>query len=98
MQQWRLFPYLAAACVLKVSVTSLTDVYLAIIEKSRANSNGFEELVCDILSKIRYFYRTSFRIMIFNAFKDQKGVGDSCIDIEFKGSTDVDCTRRYSRG
>lgn len=48
VQQWRLFPYLAAACVLKISVTSLTDVYLAIVEKSRANSNGFEELVCNI--------------------------------------------------
>lgn len=44
-QQWRLFPYLAAACVLKISVAALTDVYLAIVEKSRANSNGFEQLV-----------------------------------------------------
>lgn len=45
LHQWRLFPYLAAASVLKISVRTLTDLYLDTVEKSRVNSNGFEELV-----------------------------------------------------
>lgn len=44
LHQYRLFPYLAAACVLKVSVTTLSDIYLKTIAKSQAESNGFELL------------------------------------------------------
>lgn len=36
---------MAAACVLKIVVAELTDIYLGIIEKSQADSNGFEVLV-----------------------------------------------------
>lgn len=36
---------MAAACVLKISVSTLTETYLDTIERSRANSNGFEQLV-----------------------------------------------------
>lgn len=36
---------MAAACVLKIAVVELTDQYLRIIEKSQADSNGFELLV-----------------------------------------------------
>lgn len=45
LHQWRIFPYLAAASVLKVSVFALTDKYLETVEKSQADSNGFELLV-----------------------------------------------------
>lgn len=45
LHQWRIFPYLAAASVLKVSVFALTDIYLETVEKSQADSNGFELLV-----------------------------------------------------
>uniref|UniRef100_A0A1L8DZ18 Acyl-coenzyme A oxidase n=1 Tax=Nyssomyia neivai TaxID=330878 RepID=A0A1L8DZ18_9DIPT len=44
LHQWRIFPYLAAACVLKTSVYALTDLYLKTIEKSQANSNGIDLL------------------------------------------------------
>lgn len=44
LHQWRVFPFLAAACVLKISVHALSDVYLITIEKSQADSNGFELL------------------------------------------------------
>lgn len=44
LHQWRLFPYLAAACVFKVAIFNLSDVYLKTIEKSQAESNGFEAL------------------------------------------------------
>lgn len=45
LHQWRIFPYLAAAAVFKVSVFALTDIYLETVEKSQADSNGFELLV-----------------------------------------------------
>lgn len=51
LHQWRLFPYLAAACVLKISVHSLSDVYLNAIEKSQADTNGFE-LLTQIVSEL----------------------------------------------
>lgn len=76
VQQWRLFPYLAAACVLKISVTSLTDVYLAIIEKSRANSNGFEELVCNVSFEFRPFNGILSQIMISILFPQTKEVSE----------------------
>ncbi|XP_059613387.1 peroxisomal acyl-coenzyme A oxidase 3 [Phlebotomus argentipes] len=44
LHQWRIFPFLAAACVLKTSVYSLTEIYLRTIEKSEANSNGIDLL------------------------------------------------------
>uniref|UniRef100_A0A336MWM8 Acyl-coenzyme A oxidase n=1 Tax=Culicoides sonorensis TaxID=179676 RepID=A0A336MWM8_CULSO len=44
LHQWRIFPYLAAACVLKVSVFELTEIYLETIAKSQKDSNGFELL------------------------------------------------------
>ena len=44
LQQYRIFPYLAAACAFKVTVTTLCDYYLKIIEKSQLESNSFETL------------------------------------------------------
>lgn len=44
LHQWRLFPYLACACVLKVTVNALSSTYTATIERSQADSNGFELL------------------------------------------------------
>ncbi|XP_055304318.1 peroxisomal acyl-coenzyme A oxidase 3 isoform X2 [Sitodiplosis mosellana] len=66
LHQWRLFPYLAAACVLKISVTTLTDVYLAIVEKSRANSNGFEELTKEV-SEIHALISSSKALLTWTA-------------------------------
>lgn len=51
LHQWRIFPYLAAACVLKVAVYSLSDVYLMTVEKSQADSNGFE-LLAQVVSEL----------------------------------------------
>lgn len=48
LHQWRIFPYLAAACVLKISVASLTQIYLNTVEKSQANNNGFETLTVEV--------------------------------------------------
>lgn len=45
LHQWRIFPYLAAACVLKVSAFSLTKTYLNTVEQSQVESNGFQLLV-----------------------------------------------------
>ncbi|XP_063699485.1 peroxisomal acyl-coenzyme A oxidase 3 isoform X2 [Culicoides brevitarsis] len=44
MHQWRIFPYLAAACVMKVAVFELTEIYLETIQKSQKEQNGFEML------------------------------------------------------
>lgn len=38
LQQWRLFPYMAAACTIKIFVSSFTDQYLNCVEES--NSGG----------------------------------------------------------
>lgn len=43
-QQWRIFPYLAASCVFKVGVKVLIELYLSTIQRSQADSNGFELL------------------------------------------------------
>lgn len=44
LHQFRIFPFLAAACVLKVTVFTLSDIYLKTVEKAQAESNGFELL------------------------------------------------------
>ncbi|XP_055836676.1 peroxisomal acyl-coenzyme A oxidase 3 [Episyrphus balteatus] len=44
LHQWRIFPYLAAACVLKVATAELTSMYLDVIQRSQADSNGFDLL------------------------------------------------------
>lgn len=43
-QQWRIFPYLAAACVLRVASKNLTEAYYEVIECSHSESEEFEEL------------------------------------------------------
>ncbi|XP_030561904.1 peroxisomal acyl-coenzyme A oxidase 3 [Drosophila novamexicana] len=44
LHQYRIFPYLAAACVLKIAVEEMTNTYLEIIARSQADSNGFDIL------------------------------------------------------
>ncbi|XP_034667882.1 peroxisomal acyl-coenzyme A oxidase 3 [Drosophila subobscura] len=44
LHQYRIFPYLAAACVQKIAVEELTSTYLEIIARSQADSNGFDIL------------------------------------------------------
>lgn len=44
LHQWRIFPYLAAACVFKVAVHTLSYMYMTTLERSQAQSNGFEML------------------------------------------------------
>ncbi|KAM8714913.1 hypothetical protein ACLKA7_002029 [Drosophila subpalustris] len=44
LHQYRIFPYLAAACVQKIAVEELTLTYLEIIARSQADSNGFDVL------------------------------------------------------
>jgi len=44
-QQYRIFPYLAAACVQKIATEELTITYMEIIARSQADSNGFDILV-----------------------------------------------------
>ncbi|CAD7085580.1 unnamed protein product [Hermetia illucens] len=66
LQQWRVFPYLAAACVLKISVYELTNTYLATVEKSQADSNGFEMLT-QIVSEIHAVISSSKPLMTWTA-------------------------------
>lgn len=58
LHQWRIFPYLAAACVMKVAVHALSDVYLNTIEKSQAETNGFEVLT-QIVSELHALVSSS---------------------------------------
>lgn len=58
LHQWRLFPFLAAACVLKVTVYNLSDVYLRAVEKSQADTNGFE-LLTQIVSELHALVSSS---------------------------------------
>ncbi|TDG43363.1 hypothetical protein AWZ03_010231 [Drosophila navojoa] len=44
LHQYRIFPYLACACVQKIAVEELTNIYLQIIARSQADSNGFDIL------------------------------------------------------
>ncbi|KAH8415031.1 hypothetical protein KR215_011197 [Drosophila sulfurigaster] len=44
LHQYRIFPYLAAACVQKIAVEELTNTYLEIIARSQADANGFDVL------------------------------------------------------
>ncbi|XP_068145030.1 peroxisomal acyl-coenzyme A oxidase 3 [Drosophila tropicalis] len=44
LHQYRIFPFLAAACVQKIAVQELTQTYLEIIARSQADSNGFDVL------------------------------------------------------
>jgi hypothetical protein len=38
LQQWRLFPYVSAAAVLKIFVMVFTDEYLSAVEKSTSTT------------------------------------------------------------
>ncbi|CAO1355326.1 unnamed protein product [Diamesa hyperborea] len=58
LHQWRIFPYLATACVLKVAVYTLSHAYLSTVEKSQADSNGFE-LLTQIVSEIHALVSSS---------------------------------------
>jgi acyl-CoA oxidase len=44
LHQWRIFPFLAAACALKITISTLSELYLKTIENSQAESNGLELL------------------------------------------------------
>uniref|UniRef100_A0A0K8TTB3 Acyl-coenzyme A oxidase n=1 Tax=Tabanus bromius TaxID=304241 RepID=A0A0K8TTB3_TABBR len=66
LHQWRIFPYLAAACVLKVSVLELTKTYLKIVEKSQADSNGFE-LLTQIVSEVHALISSSKPLITWTA-------------------------------
>ncbi|CAD6997130.1 peroxisomal acyl-coenzyme A oxidase 3 [Ceratitis capitata] len=66
LQQWRIFPYVAAAGVLKVAVAELTDIYLGIIEKSQKDSNGFE-LLTQIVSEIHAVISSSKPLITWTA-------------------------------
>jgi len=39
LQQWRLFPYMAATCALKVYVADFTDQYLECVERSNSGES-----------------------------------------------------------
>ncbi|XP_067621939.1 peroxisomal acyl-coenzyme A oxidase 3 isoform X2 [Eurosta solidaginis] len=66
LQQWRIFPYLAAACVLKVAVAELTETYLKIIAQSQKDSNGFE-LLTQIVSEIHAVISSSKPLITWTA-------------------------------
>uniref|UniRef100_A0A1S4J9Y0 Acyl-coenzyme A oxidase n=1 Tax=Culex quinquefasciatus TaxID=7176 RepID=A0A1S4J9Y0_CULQU len=66
LHQWRIFPYLAAACVLKASVFSLTDIYLATVQKSQKDSNGFE-LLSQIVSELHALVSSSKPLVTWTA-------------------------------
>lgn len=66
LHQWRIFPYLAAACVLKVSVFTLTEIYLETVQKSQAESNGFE-LLTQIVSEIHALVSSSKPLVTWTA-------------------------------
>ncbi|XP_055597144.1 peroxisomal acyl-coenzyme A oxidase 3-like [Uranotaenia lowii] len=66
LHQWRIFPYLAAACILKVSVFSLTELYLETVQKSQAESNGFE-LLSQIVSEIHALVSSSKPLVTWTA-------------------------------
>lgn len=58
LHQFRIFPFLAAACVLKIAANSLSDVYLKTVEKSQADSNAFEVLT-QIVSELHALVSSS---------------------------------------
>ncbi|XP_035915994.1 peroxisomal acyl-coenzyme A oxidase 3 [Anopheles stephensi] len=66
LHQWRIFPYLAAACVLKVSVFAMTEIYLETVQKSQAESNGFE-LLTQIVSEIHALVSSSKPLVTWTA-------------------------------
>ncbi|XP_058450516.1 peroxisomal acyl-coenzyme A oxidase 3 [Malaya genurostris] len=66
LHQWRIFPYLAAACILKVSVFTLTEIYLETVQKSQAESNGFE-LLTQIVSEIHALVSSSKPLVTWTA-------------------------------
>lgn len=58
LHQWRLFPYLACACILKITAHTLSGIYLETIEQSQAESNGFE-LLTQIVSELHALISSS---------------------------------------
>ncbi|EAT48670.1 AAEL000370-PA [Aedes aegypti] len=66
LHQWRIFPYLAAACILKVSVYALTEIYLETVQKSQAESNGFE-LLTQIVSELHALVSSSKPLVTWTA-------------------------------
>ncbi|KAK0178954.1 hypothetical protein PV327_007790 [Microctonus hyperodae] len=54
LHQWRLFPYLAAACVMRIFMTQFTEIYLENVEKSMEGGNipNLSQIVSEIHSII----------------------------------------------
>lgn len=42
LQQWRLFPYMAATCALKVFVADFIDQYLECVERSNSGKSIYD--------------------------------------------------------
>lgn len=56
LQQWRLFPYLAAACVYRIFMSEFANVYLENVQKSMSGENIPNLVRSDILCP---FYHSS---------------------------------------
>ncbi|KAJ8679842.1 hypothetical protein QAD02_015629 [Eretmocerus hayati] len=54
LHQWRLFPYLAAACVFRVFMSEFTDIYLENVQKSIDGGNipNLSQIVAEIHSMV----------------------------------------------
>jgi len=81
-QQYRIFPYLAAACVQKIATEELTITYMEIIARSQADSNGFDILVgCP----------SNLTCIQFNVtiISDPECCRDSCADLLVEASDHV---------
>uniref|UniRef100_A0A6M2DM39 Acyl-coenzyme A oxidase n=1 Tax=Xenopsylla cheopis TaxID=163159 RepID=A0A6M2DM39_XENCH len=67
LHQWRIFPYLAASCVLKISVGMLTDLYLNFVEQSQQSEVNHLDQMTQKVAEIHALVSSSKPLVTWTA-------------------------------
>lgn len=95
LQRWRLFGHTSAAAVLKIFVTSITDMYLNLKERSALPSESIEQLVTTA-----EIYLIPYLLMTFD-ISERHGIGGTRNNLRRKGPSDLElqgCSAGMQRG
>ncbi|KAJ8920088.1 hypothetical protein NQ315_011743 [Exocentrus adspersus] len=77
LHQWRLFPHMAAATVLRVFVNEFTETYLMVVDKSASTSTEIEDL-SDMVSEIHALVSSAKPLMTWQCRDATQECREAC--------------------
>ncbi|XP_018577780.1 peroxisomal acyl-coenzyme A oxidase 3 [Anoplophora glabripennis] len=77
LHQWRLFPYMAAAVVLRAFVNGFTETYLTVVDKSASTSTEIEDL-SDMVSEIHALVSSAKPLMTWTCRDATQECREAC--------------------